>query len=79
MSSEPIPTNKVSDLETLKPGREISHKYFEDFKCKPIDIQWEDLKVSARIQKKVKVDGKKVTHIEEKPILKNINGCLKHG
>lgn len=75
----PVNANKVSDIEDVKPGREISHKYFEDFKCKPIDIEWENLYVGAQQVKKVKVGNKKLKEVTEKPILKNISGCLKHG
>mmetsp|Transcript_39152 Transcript_39152/g.34840 ORF Transcript_39152/g.34840 Transcript_39152/m.34840 type:complete len:137 (+) Transcript_39152:72-482(+) len=70
-----VPVN----VESLKPGREISHKYFDDFKCTPIDIQWENLWVTAETTKKVKQDGKKVKVTEEKHILKNLSGSLKHG
>jgi len=51
---------------------------FAGAKCKAIDFDWENLRVTASISKKVIENGKKVTQKSEKVILNDISGSIKH-
>lgn len=48
-------------------------------KCKAIDYEWDDLSVTATIQRKVVENGKKITQKTDKVILNHISGSIKHG
>ena len=48
-------------------------------KCKAIDYEWDNLTVTASIQRKVVENGKKVTQQTDKVILNHVSGSIKHG
>jgi len=48
-------------------------------KCKAIDYEWENLSVTATVQRKVVENGKKVTQQTDKVILNHISGSIKNG
>lgn len=52
---------------------------FAATKCKSIDVEWNNLTVTASLKKKVIENGRKVTKQDDKIILNRISGSIKHG
>ena len=71
-------------MQTVQPNAEPVHSPKADLgfagtKCKMIDVEWNNLTVTASIKKKVIENGKKVNKTDEKVILNRISGSIKHG
>lgn len=81
-SSDQANTNQnQAHANNIEPNAESPTKQlaFAGAKTKAIDMEWEQLRVTASISKKVMENGKKVTKKEEKVILNDIAGSIKHG